>query len=145
MLPALVLALALNAGDASDKTPGRVRDGILIGVSGLASAAAYTAGAFLTGDQPGGHVMAIIGGISALGLTSASIAMLALSGRKDPWSLLTYALVTVGAGLVGAAVGGVAAHFGSVNPGPARTATHGVIIGLIITETTLAELSRLVR
>jgi len=144
VFPALVLALALNAADG-DKTPGRVRDGILIGLSGLTSVAAYTTGAFLTGDRPGGHVLAIVGGTVSLGLTAASIAMLSLSGRKDPWGLVTYALVTVVSGLVGAAIGGVTAHFASVNSGPARTATHGVIIGLIITETTLAELSRLVR
>jgi hypothetical protein len=145
VLPALVLALALNAADGDDKTPGRVRDGILIGLSGLTSVAAYTTGAFLTGDRPGGHVLAIIGGGVSLGLTAASLAMLGLSGRKDPWSLITYALVTVASGLVGGAVGAVTAYFTALNPGPGRTATHGVIIGLIITETTLAELSRLVR
>ena len=149
MLPALVLALTLNAAEgpapSGDKTPARVRDGILIGVSGLAAASAYTIGAVLAGDQPGGHVMAVIGGVTTLGFVSASLTMLILSGRTNPWGLLQYALVTIGAGLAGAAIGGVAAHFGSVNPGPARTATHGVIIGLIVTETTLVELSRLIR
>lgn len=149
VFPALVLALTLQAGEAAppanDKTAGRVRDGLLIGASGLAVASAYTVGAALLGDQPGGHTLAIIGGITALGLTSASLAMLALSGRDNPWGLLQYVLVTLGAGLVGAAVGGVAAHFGALQPGPGRTATHGVIIGLVVTETVLVELSRLVR
>jgi hypothetical protein len=149
VLPVLVLALTLHAGEVpapvADKTPSRVRDGLLIGAVGLAVTSAYTIGAVLTGDKPSGHPLAIAGGVASLGLVSASVTMLALSGRKNPWGLLTYVLTTVGIGLAGAAIGGIAAHFGSVNPGPGRTATHGVIIGLCVTETVLIELSRLVR
>lgn len=149
MLPVLVLALTLHAGDApapaADQTPSHVRDGLLIGAVGLAVTGAYTVGAVLTGDKPSGHPLAIAGGVVSLGLVSASVTVMILSWRKNPWGLLTYALATVGAGLAGAAIGGLAAHFGAVNPGPGRTATHGVIIGLCVTETVLIELARLVR
>ncbi len=154
---AITLSLSLHAVEApdaepattppavEDKTPGRIRDGLLIGAVGLAVTAAYTVGAVLAGDHPAGHTLAIIGGITSLGLVSGSLAAMIMAWRDNPWGVLQYALVALGVGLAGAAVGGIGAHFAAQNPGAGRTATHGVIIGLCVTETVLIELSRLVR
>ncbi len=144
----LVLALTLQGADAPHadaQRAGRVRDGLLIGAAGLLVTGGYTAGAFLAQDQPAGHALAVVGGSVALGAVGASVAMLLLSWRDNPWGLVPWALVTVGAGLAGAVLGGVLAHVGAENSGATRTATHGVVVGLCLTETVLIELSRLVR
>jgi hypothetical protein len=118
---------------------------ILIGASGLALAGGYTAGAVLTGDQPTARPLAITGGVVTGGVLGASFGLLLGAMRDDPGSLVTYILRPVIGGLVGALVGGLLSGFGSWQPGTVRTVTHGVIIGLVISETVLLEIARLAR
>ncbi len=138
MLTALVLSLSLGAEPSASK----VVDAVLIGLSGAAVTAGYTTAAVLIEDRPGGHPLAVAGGAVSLGTVGMSVGLLINSQRKDPGSLVSFILTPLLAGLVGAALGGVLGHFGSVEPGPLRTATHGVVIGLLLTDTFVFELAR---
>lgn len=123
----------------------RVWNAILIGASGLVLAGGYTAGAFLTGDQPAARPLAIIGGVGAGGMLGVSLALGLGATREDPGSLVGYILRPVIGALAGAVLGGVLAGFGAWQPGTLRTVTHAIIIGLVITDTVIVEIARLVR
>lgn len=121
----------------------RVFHALLIGASGLALAGAYAAGAVLTGDDPGARPLAITGGALTGGILGASLGLGLTAMLDDPGSMFTYVLRPVLAGLLGAALGGVLSGLGAWAPGGGRTATHGVIIGLVLAETALFEFARL--
>ncbi|MGV3620222.1 MAG: hypothetical protein ACO1OB_05375 [Archangium sp.] len=141
MFSSVLAALALTVSSA-EPSSSKVVDSVLIGLGGVAATAAYTTGAFLTGDNPSGHPLAIVGGAVSLGTVGMSIGLLINRSRKDPGSIVAYILTPLLAGLAGAAIGGLGAHFAARDPGPGRTATHGVVIGLILVDAFVFELAR---
>jgi hypothetical protein len=148
-LVVLVLSLAAHAqspalAGASSPQPGSsaVLTSVLIGASGLALAGGYLAGAFLTGDRPSGFALGLTGGLVSGGLFGAGVGLAINHGRSDPGSVVGYILRPVLGGLAGALVGGLLAGLASNQPGPARTVTHGVVIGFVVTETVLVALFR---
>lgn len=142
MMSPVLAALVLTVSSAEPASSRKVADAVILGVSGAVAIAGYTTGAILTGDHPAGHPLAIVGGATTLGTIGASIGLLINNRRDDPGSIVGYILTPVLAGIAGAALGGVLAHFGAREAGPARTATHGVIIGLMLTDVLLLELAR---
>ena len=139
MLAAVTLTVT-----TAEPAKGKVVDGVLIGVGGLVSAAAYTTGAILTGDHPSGHPLAVAGGAVSLGAAGMSVGFLINHSRTNPGSMVGYILTPILSGLVGAALGGTLAWFAARDAGPLRTATHGVVIGLILTDAFVFELARLI-
>lgn len=142
--------LVFSASARAEPEPGHVLPpskktvhAVLIGVAGLALAGAYTAGAVLTADDPSARPLAIVGGTLTGGILGASLGLGLNALLDDPGSLVQFVLRPVLAGLLGAAVGGVLSGLAAWNPGGARTATHAVVIGLLITETALFEYARL--
>lgn len=140
-MSSVLAALALTVSSA-EPSSSKVVDSVLIGLGGVAATAAYTTGAILTGDRQSGHPLAVAGGAVSLGMVGMSIGLLVNRSRKDPGSIVAYILTPLLAGLAGAAIGGVSAHFAAQNPGPGRTATHGVVIGLILIDAFVFELAR---
>lgn len=138
-----VLLVTFGASARAEETTGsKVLSGVLVGVSGLLVAGAYTAGAFLTADQPSGRALAITGGAVSLGLTGASVGLAINASRKDPGSLVGYILLPLLSGLVGAALGATAAGFAAWEPGVGRTATHVTVVTLFLGVTILTEFTR---
>ncbi|MFZ5439186.1 MAG: hypothetical protein ACOZQL_04215 [Myxococcota bacterium] len=111
---------------------------VVIGATGLALSGGYLAGAFATGDRPSGFGLGVTGGVVAGGLLGVGVGLALTAGREDPGSLATFILRPVLGGIAGALVGGLLAGLGSAQPGAGRTATHGVVIGLLLTETVVA-------
>ena len=116
---------------------------MLIGATGLALAGGYTAGAFLTGDQPSGQALAVTGGVISGGLAGAMLGLGLGAARDDPGSLVGYVLRPVLCGIAGAIIGGLLTGLGSREPGTVRTVTHVVVVSLLIGETIALEYARL--
>ena len=147
MRPVALVMMLLLGGSARAEPPtptsGKVTSAILTGVAGLTAAGAYTAGAFLTGDQPGGRALAISGGAVSLGLTGVSLALAVNARRTEPGSMARFILVPLLSGLAGAVLGGLAAGFAAWQPGTARTATHGTVIAVFVGLTIVSEVAGL--
>ena len=145
---ATLMVTALSARAAAPDAPtkdGRAVEMVIIGAFGLAAAGGYTLGAYLTGDQPSGYPLAIIGGVGAGGMLGTWLGVAIMASLRPDRITVGTILVPLLSGLAGAAIGGVTAGFTAKEPGAARTATHGVIIGLLLTDTLIAELTTLAR
>ena len=147
---ALCVLIAASAARGASNEPrhysapsNRFWHAVLIGATGLALAGGYTAGAFLTGDQPSGQALAVTGGVIAGGLAGATLALALGSKRDDPGSLVGYILRPVLCGVAGAIIGGLLAGLGSREPGTLRTVTHVVVVTFLIGETVALEYARL--
>lgn len=138
----LTVVLLAAPARGEESTGSRVASALLVGLGGVAVAGAYTAGAFLTADQPSGRALAISGGVVSLGLTGLSLGLAVNANRKDPGSMARFILLPLLSGLAGAALGGLAAGFGAWEPGPARTATHVTVVTLFVGVTILTEFIR---
>ncbi len=138
----VVLSLAAHAAEPSPAAAEtHVGEAVLIGAFGLAAAGGYTLGAYLTGDQRSGFVLATLGGVTSGAALGTWIGLAINKSRKQPGSLVGFILLPLLSGLAGAVVGGLAAGFASDQPGSGRTATHAVIIGLLLTDAIVAEIT----
>lgn len=138
----LVTALTAQAAEPpAQAREDRAVDMVIIGAFGLALAGGYTLGAYFTGDQPSGHTLAICGGVGAGGLLGALLARALMASHRQDRLTVGTVLVPILLGLPGAAIGGVTAGFTARDPGAARTATHAVIIRVVLTDTLIAELT----
>lgn len=139
---AALLVTALTAQAAEPQaSEDRAVDMVIIGAFGLGLAGCYTLGAYLTGDQPSGYPLAILGGVGAGGMLGAFLARAIMASHRQDRITVGTVLVPLLIGLAGAAIGGVTAGFTARDPGAGRTATHGVIIGVVLTDTLIAELT----
>lgn len=145
---AVVLGGALTAQAATPVQPaseGRAVELVVIGTTGLLVAGGYTLGAFLTGDQSSGYPLAIVGAVGAGGMLGSWLGLaLNASQRRGPVTVGNVLLPLL-AGVAGAVLGGVTAGFTAKDPGSGRTATHAIIIGVLLTDTLIAELIALTR
>lgn len=143
VIAVLVPTLALGAEEV-EPTPAEPSGltAVLIGAAGIALTGGYVAGAFLTGDRRSAIPLAVTGGIVTGGLLGVGIALGVGSKRDDPGSLFRYILLPVLAGLAGAAIGGLAAGFGSSQPGTGRIVTHVIVATFLIGETLVLEFVR---
>lgn len=141
----LITALASQAVEPARKDEGRVTNAVLIGAFGLAAAGGYTLGAYLTGDQPSGYTLAVLGGAGAGGALGSWLGYAINAALKQPSTMVGLIVLPLLTGLAGAVLGGVAAGFSANQPGAGRTATHGVIIGVLLTDAIIGEVVAIAR
>lgn len=142
----LVMAMSAHAAEP-EKSSGESRavEMVVVGTFGLLAAGGYTLGAYLTGDQPSGYTLAILGAVGAGGMLGSWLG-LAINASQHPKGITVgVVLLPLLSGLAGAVIGGVTAGFTARDPGASRTATHGFVIGVLITDTLLAELTEALR
>ena len=136
----MIVALSAQAEPRAVSSSERAWSAVLIGAVGLALAGGYAAGAVATGDNPSAVPLAITGGVLSSGLLTAGFGF-AIHPPKDALDAVVTVIFTV----VAAVLGGVVAGYFSQQPGAARTATHGVIIGFLVLDTLAIELANLGR
>jgi uncharacterized membrane protein YccC len=142
----MVVLTSLSAASAmAAEDDGKVGDAVLIGAFGVVSVAAYSLGAYFTGDERSGFVLATIGGVSAGSMLGTWIGFAINASMKDRATIASRILFPTLLGLAGGLAGGLSAGFASDQPGTGRTVTHGVVIGVLITDTIIAELVTLLR
>lgn len=118
---------------------------MLIGAFGAASVAAYSLGAHFTGEKRSGFVLATIGGAGAGSMLGSWIGLGINASMKNSATTASRILFPMLLGLAGGVVGGLSAGSASYEPGTGRTVTHGVVIGLIVVDTIVAEIVSLSR
>ncbi|MFO0600885.1 MAG: hypothetical protein U0228_36580 [Myxococcaceae bacterium] len=138
----LLLVTPAHAEEPGPEAGQRIWPAFVIAGAGALLSGGYLAGAFATGDRPSAVPLAVTGGIVTGGLLGAGLALGINSLRKDPGSLIRYVLVPVLSGLAGAALGGLAAGFGSAQPGTGRTITHVVVVSFLVGETITLMIAR---
>ena len=141
----LMAALAAQAGEPERKEDHRVSNAVIVGAFGLAAAGGYTLGAYLTGDQPSGATMAVLGAVGAGGALGWWLGFAINAALKQPSTFAGFILLPLLTGVAGAVLGGVAAGFSANQPGAGRTATHGVVIGVLLTDTIIGEIVAIAR
>lgn len=142
LLTALTTQAAQPERSADD---GRAVEMVVIGTFGLLAAGGYTLGAYLTGEEPSGYPLAIIGGVGAGGMLGTWIGLAINASQRHQQITWGTVLLPLLSGVAGMVIGGVTAGFTAQAPGSGRTATHGVIIGVLLTDTLIAELTTLLR